>query len=626
MHRRKNEMSSGEVDLAMLIDRGEVVPFLGAFFTVQAASEAGAMSPNWEEFVDALVRASGHPPLGKAKSVFNTAYPELLQIVIDNVGTRQPAARVIEQFFGPAFPYEQIEQTSKLVGLVRRMAPPLVLTTNYDLLLERIWPGAPVFDLLTDKLPSILDYLVAGYEGAAGGSLPRPAAPLAIIKVHGTSLEVGTTAVTTRDYRRLFTDSDAVHALFEWIGQRFSLWFLGYSIRDVDIQSALLSLQSASPTRQHFAHKWKFRHPLEPRIDHLQFNLRSFEVHPGSLTGRIEEILQAAGGLARIRPDTLSIFRCDADDLAHACQLLSRFEMPEVSRMAEPLCDHWFGEIETRTDGWSGGLKGDEWARLLRVERVLRHLLFVAGRFDQRRTLARYVTERWEKVPRAFAADAAGTIAEGLCYVLPAPDDPALECAQALLDRARGRRSTVREQKELHLADALIHRTQARFTADPADARRLRTESIILSAQASAPELQAALLLDVAMEAVQRTVRGAEPDEEGRTAARAALELALYGGSYRRAFMALQRLAFLDPDRGIEWASQAATLRRQVRLPPEIRADLYLHCAIAVALWRGRRTRLARQMLAGYDAAWFTTHALAADLSFFSSVGDLIQS
>ncbi|HEX6746951.1 MAG TPA: SIR2 family protein [Longimicrobium sp.] len=617
-------MSLGEVDLAMLIHRGEVVPFLGAFFTVQAASEVGARSPDWEEFVDALVRTSGHPPLGKAKSVFNTAYPELLQIVIDNVGTRQPADEVIGQLFGTAFPYEEIVRRSPLVAVVRRMAPPLVLTTNYDVLLERIWPDTPVFDLLTDKLPSILDYLVAGYEKAPGGS--PPAAPLAIIKVHGTSLEVGTTAVTTRDYRRLFTDSDAVHALFEWIGQRFSLWFLGYSIRDVDIQSALLSLQSASPTRQHFAHKWKFRHPLEPRIDHLQFNLRSFEVHPGSLTQKIEEILQAAGGLARIRPDTLSIFRCDAGDLARACQLLSRFEMPEVSRLAEPLCDHWFGEIETRTDGWSSGVKGDEWARLLRVERVLRHLLFVAGRFDQRRTLARYVTERWEKVPRAFAADAAGTIAEGLCYVLPALDDRSIEYARALLDRARRRRTTVREQREVHLADALIQRTRARFAADPADARRLRTESIILSAQASAPELQAALLLDVSMKAVEKIVGGAEPDEEGRTAARAALELALFGGSYRRAFMALQRLAFLDPDRGIEWASQAATLRRQVRLPPEARADLYLHCAIAVALWRGRRARLARQMLAGYDTAWLTANALAQDLPFFAAVGDLIGS
>jgi hypothetical protein len=574
--------------------------------------------PNWEEFVQDLVRKSGHPALAEAISLLSTRFPELLQVLIDDTGTRRDVAEVIRSRFGDGVPYADIIARASLLAQLQQARPPFVLTTNYDTLLEKLWPFTPVLDLEITGLAGILEYL--------SGPAVLSDGPRAIIKVHGTVQHQERAAVSARDYRRLFADTDAVQALFLWIGQRYSLWFLGYSLSDTDIQAALLTLQARIPYRQHFRHMLRFTHPLEPRVSHVQFSIRSFALEQSTLTARIASITALSKQLGI--PSPVSLFRSPDSDFFRAVTVLSRFELPESQSLAAEIVDPWIEEIREETEGWAREPRGPAWRRVLAAERVLRHLLFLADRFEERKQLSRYLMRVAGKVPPSFRLDAAGAIAEGLAYLDERESGHALEVARGLISLYTARKH--HDLQSLAFADSLVARSEARWKPDVGERWEALDGVVRTAAQSRVPEFHAACLLDRAQLAVTELLdkQGrANPRwlSEGVVAARAALELALFGGSYRRASIALQRLAFLDEEASAFWAGQAVKLQRDMRLPHEERNQLYLGCAVAVSLWRTRQQHYALTVVAPYDKNWFRAHALPADRRFLRKVVKLIK-
>jgi hypothetical protein len=614
------DLTPGEIDLAAAIARGKVVPFIGSGVSIASSIEAGLPKafPNWADFVGDLVRESGHPALAEAVSLFSTGFPELLQVLIDDTGTRHDVARVIHSRFGDDVPYTDIIARAPLLKRLQQARPPFVLTTNYDTLLERLWPSTPVLDPAITGVAGILEYL-------SEPTVPSDA-PRAIIKVHGTVQRQERAAVSARDYRRLFTDTDAVQALFLWIGQRYSLWFLGYSLSDTDVQAALLTLQSRIPYRQHFWHKPRFTHPLEPRVTHVHFSVRPFEVENAKLTARVASITALSGQLKTLPP--VSLFRSPDEDFFRAVIVLSRFELPESQPLAAAIVDPWLTELREETENWTRAPRGAAWRRVLAAERVLRHLLFLADRFEDRKQLSRYLMGVAGRVPPSFRLDAAGAIAEGLAYVDKSDSEHALSVARDLITLYAAKHN--RDFHSLAFANSLVARSEAKWEPELEKKWKALDGVVRTAAQSRAPEFHAACLLDRAWIAVSELLDKwdrANPLwlSEGVVAARAALELALFGGSYRRASIALQRLAFLDEDASAFWAGQAVKLQRDMHLPHEERNQFYLDCSVAVSLWRTRQQHYALTLVARYDKRWLKAHALPADRRFLRKFVKLLQ-
>jgi hypothetical protein len=612
-------LSDGDLDLAAALAKREVIPFIGSGFSIEAFQQAALSDalPSWDGFVDKLVAMCGHAPLGEAKQIFSEAFPDLLQIVLDNTGTRAPVSKALQEIFIGGVPYTSVADMATLVKTMRKLAPPFVLTTNYDALLENIW-DCPVLDLSTqlEEIRSLVEYRVS-----------KSRSPRAIIKIHGTAGNALGATVTSTDYRRLFAENQIVQDLFSTLGLRYSFWFIGYSIRDIDVRWALFELQRTRAHRQHFRHEMQLLHPLQPRIEHIQQSVRLLELRPEGLSRRVERIYSAVGIFSG-RANKFSVFSSDEKKFAELTRVLSRFEIPWSEDFGISLLGDWMSELEARTNSWVNPLESNDlWERFFTVERILRHFFFVRSQFTERTLIARYVLANLGEVPERFVLEAVGVIGEGLCYVDNEPK--ALGKARAALQRAK--RATPGNEKSFALTRALIHRSEAKW-AIRSKKRPLLRKAVVSAASAEAAEFQSACLLDLSKLAVDKLLAGqlcglSEKERvDGILTARAALELALFGGSYRRADLALQRLAILDHGQAEHWLRTAGELREEKRLPAEPRNALYLALTKAIVRKRQQRHQEAVDLMAPYDAVWFAVNGLKQpDADFYSKVWNIVQ-
>jgi hypothetical protein len=104
--------------------------------------------------------------------------------------------------------------------------------------------------------------------------------------------------------------------------------------------------------------------------------------------------------------------------------------------------------------------------------------------------------------------------------------------------------------------------------------------------------------------------------------------LALFGGSYRRADLALQRLAVLEDDskRADQWLRTAGELREEKRLPAEPRNALYLDLTRAIVRKRAGAHQEAVDLMAPYNPVWFAANGLKkTDADFYSRVWEIVR-
>jgi DNA polymerase elongation subunit (family B) len=118
---------------------------------------------------------------------------------------------------------------SKFHDTLLRLNPDIIVTTNYDKILERA---------------SASGYKVHDYASTAIGRLVRSGQPL-IIKIHGSIDDPDGIILTRADYARLRKQgSDALEVLQALFLTRTAL-FIGYSLNDPDIQLVLENVLGA---------------------------------------------------------------------------------------------------------------------------------------------------------------------------------------------------------------------------------------------------------------------------------------------------------------------------------------------------------------------------------------------
>lgn len=528
-----------------------------------------------------------------------------------------------EHFGAPGFPGALVDG-SRLVSRLRTIWFPLVLTTNYDTVLEQIWPGAPVLDIQTAADTPFLS--LSGRDRSE---------PPVIVKLHGTWMDGDVATVTMRDYQYLFSERAAMQDVLGRVCEKHSLWFLGYSMNDVDVQAALSMAQARYPLNQHFCHKWEFvgdEFQLDRRVDHIRYNIRSFALRPQSLFERVDDLHRAMTFIRRKTNHGISLLRSDNATLGRAMAVLSRHDH-QMPGPVQDLARSWLDEIHSASCGFLEPLHDPAWERVLRAEAVLRDALFVWGMVEERRTLAGYIFDFRRSIPQAHRIFAADCLAEGLGYVQSEPHEArnALDAALAL----RGESAATQGRLDA-LTLARIYRTAYKFNLIDITPGGVHSRETLLdlaldaAAEAASPAYSSALLLDAGLASVQQMLRG--DVRAGTTAniravhrARSALELALVAGSYRRVAIALQRLAILDVRNGHRWLGHALAYHTNVS-PVERRSKLYLDLTKAVVLAREGRARSGLGIIAEYNEPWLLEHGLFGDAGYLSTVATYVRS
>lgn len=249
-----------------LIKQGRVIPFLGA-----GASLSGRLQAKWDEHL--LTTLPTGTELGQhlaLKATFPDWQPSHdLALVAQyySVAVGRTALRLrLRQIFGQEYPYAPIHEF-----LADIPAPLLIITTNYDNLIERAFraKGHP-FDLVVYPTDN-KDWGGSASYWKHGASEPEFHSPrkllidldrtTVIYKMHGTVDQLDQNrdsfVIDEDDYVEFLIRLGAKTAIpakfVEWFGKRHFL-FLGYSLRDWNFRVILSKIEKdlqRSKSEQH---------------------------------------------------------------------------------------------------------------------------------------------------------------------------------------------------------------------------------------------------------------------------------------------------------------------------------------------------------------------------------------
>ncbi|NIU00766.1 MAG: hypothetical protein GWN01_07490, partial [Nitrosopumilaceae archaeon] len=136
-------------------------------------------------------------------------------------------------------------ETNEIHDLIINLNFPLIITTNYDKLLEKAftytYPG---------EVPPVYTY-----KNTASLARLLGESEFFILKIHGDIDDVGTIILTKKDYRKVLSENPACRVTLFNLFASYSFLFLGFSIKDPDLNLILedLSVTFGGFARRHFA-------------------------------------------------------------------------------------------------------------------------------------------------------------------------------------------------------------------------------------------------------------------------------------------------------------------------------------------------------------------------------------
>lgn len=206
-----------------------LVPFIGA----GVSKQAGNVYPSWRQLLDGLkIRALENGLVDDAE------YEELGQLL--DRGQFLMAAEALRNCF-PTDEYHSILEEqfnpydvkpAEVHKAIFRLKPPLVLTTNYDRLLE---------DAYADdygRAPKVLTYKDTGIAQRHMQSARLQDRPI-VFKVHGTIDEPDSIVLSERDYRELIHRQPGYQLFLSAIFLTHVVLMIGFSFSDREIMQML---------------------------------------------------------------------------------------------------------------------------------------------------------------------------------------------------------------------------------------------------------------------------------------------------------------------------------------------------------------------------------------------------
>ncbi len=210
------------------------IPFVGSGLS------AALGLPTWDDAIEALAARCRQEKRANPDVVLalrdDGDYPQAAQRALDKLG-RSAYREELRQLFGRR-PNDPRMTTQALLWQLR---PPLIITTNFDTVLEDAAPQRP--EVVTPLHKSKLVDLFSLHA--------RPT----LFKIHGTIEDPESIIFTTSDYDRLYKSDQAYDIAFRSPLLANTILFLGFGLRDQAILATLESLFSVfkSYTAPHYA-------------------------------------------------------------------------------------------------------------------------------------------------------------------------------------------------------------------------------------------------------------------------------------------------------------------------------------------------------------------------------------
>lgn len=211
------------------VEAGRLIPFIGAGVSAQS----GLNFPNWRGLLTGLKQTALQSEWiseEEAAEIENLFSRGQYLMAAEELRYRLPVDEyesfLLEKFDPPdARPAEIHRQ-------LFRIGPPLIVSTNYDRLLEdafasRYERSAMVYT--HQDAPSVQRLLQSGNRSG------RPA----IFKIHGTIADVEGIVLSERDYRKLLYESPGYRLVLSAIFLTHVVMFLGFSFEDPELRLLL---------------------------------------------------------------------------------------------------------------------------------------------------------------------------------------------------------------------------------------------------------------------------------------------------------------------------------------------------------------------------------------------------
>ncbi|OUS93091.1 SIR2 family protein [Rhodococcus sp. NCIMB 12038] len=264
------------------------VVVLGAGASASSASASGVTPPDWTTFIEAGVgRMSSAGDRDAAMELLRKgAALDAAQIVADSLGKADFALFIRDQFEKPCF------LPSELHRLILEIDPKVMITTNYDTILESLARGGA----------AAAGYNVCRYYDRHLINDLRSNRRV-IIKAHGCVSDPQNIVLTRKQYFEARRDSPHFYAALDAIFLNSTLLFIGTGFMgDPDIELLLQTSYIAAPSdHTHYAVVQGGRHPSVTRAIEETYNIRFLEYEEGKHDQVVEALRSLSADVSAYR-------------------------------------------------------------------------------------------------------------------------------------------------------------------------------------------------------------------------------------------------------------------------------------------------------------------------------------
>lgn len=255
-----------------------------------AGASAGCMSldatrspPNWDQLLRLLLAAL---PAGDDKNfaelkINEKQYLDAAEVISSRISGPDFTAIIRSEFITPKY------QASDLHKAVLTMDPKVVITTNYDDIYEKYCVNGDA-----DAGYNVCRY----YETHLVNDLRSPVR--SIIKAHGCVTNPSKTVLTKHQYFKARQEAPNFFKVLDALFTTHTLFFVGYSLSDPDIQILLENTNITAPSAHpHYAViKQGSMHPALKSASEKAYNLRFIEYGPNGH----QELIDGLSDLANL--------------------------------------------------------------------------------------------------------------------------------------------------------------------------------------------------------------------------------------------------------------------------------------------------------------------------------------
>lgn len=275
---------------------GNVIPFVGSGLSRQAKTSDPNAFPSWSKLLLDLgeygVR-EGYLPKKDKKEIDGLTQKGKYLMAAQALKSALPPDELDqilqERFLSPD------SEPGQIHGSIFKLNPPLIITTNYDRLLEdaysKLFGKAPVVTTFKDA-PTVQRYLQS-YQPKFDRTL--------IFKIHGTAERPTEAVLGEMDYRNLLYREPGYRNVLSAIFVTKVVLMLGFSFADPELRALLESLRDSlkyGSSPDYIVLEKGKKGDVEKRLQREHFGLQAIEYTASPGHPEILELVQHLGGFA----------------------------------------------------------------------------------------------------------------------------------------------------------------------------------------------------------------------------------------------------------------------------------------------------------------------------------------